>query len=60
MVCDNGLGMSPRTDSPGLGLGLPVIAEVADRVEVVDGAPGTQLRMTFDCPRSSPDAPALN
>jgi len=60
VVCDNGLGMSPRTDSPGLGLGLPVIAAVADRVEVVDGAPGTQLRMTFDCPRSSPDAPVLH
>jgi len=59
VVGDEGKGMSPRTDSPGLGLGLPVIAQVANRLEVVDGAPGTQLRMAFDCPRPSPDAPVL-
>jgi anti-sigma regulatory factor (Ser/Thr protein kinase) len=57
-VCDDGDGMRPRTDSPGLGLGLPVIASVANRLEVLDDGPGTRLRMTFDCPRSPvPDAP---
>ena len=29
-VRDNGCGMQPRMDSPGAGLGLPLIASVAD------------------------------
>ena len=60
-VADEGLGMSPRVDSPGMGLGLPVIAEVATRFEVVDATPGTELRMAFTCPRAQvPDTPVLN
>lgn len=51
-ITDDGLGMSPRDDSPGLGLGLPLIAKVAERVEVIDATPGTQLRMAFQCPRA--------
>ena len=59
-VCDNGPGMTPRVDSPGLGLGLPVIASVANRLEVLDEEPGTRLQMAFDCPRSrAPDKPVL-
>ncbi|MCW2968650.1 MAG: ATP-binding protein [Solirubrobacteraceae bacterium] len=49
-VSDCGLGMSPRPDSPGLGLGLPLIASVSRRFEVVTDDPGTELRMAFDCP----------
>lgn len=52
-VADDGTGMKPRSDSPGLGLGLPVIASVARRLEIVDEGPGTELRMAFDCPRHS-------
>lgn len=52
-VADDGLGMQPRTDSPGLGLGLPVIASVARRFEIVEDHPGTELRMAFDCPRAA-------
>ena len=37
-VCDQGQGMTPRPDSPGLGLGLPLIANLADRLEIKDGA----------------------
>jgi anti-sigma regulatory factor (Ser/Thr protein kinase) len=60
-VCDTGLGMSPRTDSPGIGLGLPVIAKVARRLEILDDQPGTRLRMAFDCPHSpGPEVSALN
>ncbi len=33
-VDDDGLGMRPRVDSPGVGLGLPLMADLADRVEV--------------------------
>jgi anti-sigma regulatory factor (Ser/Thr protein kinase) len=47
-VCDEGRGMKPRTDSPGLGLGLPLVATLAERFEVearLDG--GTRVRMVF-------------
>jgi anti-sigma regulatory factor (Ser/Thr protein kinase) len=49
-VCDHGLGMRPRTDSPGLGLGLPVIASLAQRVEILEDQPGTEVHMAFACP----------
>ena len=52
-VCDQGQGMTPRPDSPGLGLGLPLIANLADRLEITDGPGdvGTQLRMAFTLAR---------
>lgn len=60
-ICDNGPGMSPRPDSPGLGLGLPVIASVVSRLEVLDGRPGTRLQMAFGCPRAqAPGDPGSN
>jgi anti-sigma regulatory factor (Ser/Thr protein kinase) len=48
-VIDAGQGMVPRPDSPGLGLGLPLIANLADRLEIHDGkeVPGTSLEMFF-------------
>ena len=51
VVADDGPGLVPRPDSPGLGLGLPIIATVARRLEVVAEGRGTQIHMTFDCPR---------
>src|SRR5829696_918845 len=52
-VCDQGQGMTPRPDSPGLGLGLPLIANLADRLEITDGPGdvGTQLMMAFSLAR---------
>ncbi len=48
VVADEGRGMVPRLDSPGLGMGLALIAHAADNLDVHDGDPiGTQLRMTF-------------
>lgn len=48
VVADEGRGMVPRLDSPGLGLGLALIAHAADNLDVHDSDPvGTQLRMTF-------------
>ena len=47
-VRDRGRGMVPRPDSPGLGLGLPIITQMASRVEVRapdDG--GVEVCMTF-------------
>jgi serine/threonine-protein kinase RsbW/stage II sporulation protein AB (anti-sigma F factor) len=48
VVRDWGVGMRPRTDSPGMGLGLPTIATLASGfdVEAAEGA-GTLLRMHF-------------
>jgi anti-sigma regulatory factor (Ser/Thr protein kinase) len=45
-VSDDGVGMAPRMDSPGAGLGLPLMAGFADEV-LVDGSHGTQLRARF-------------
>jgi serine/threonine-protein kinase RsbW len=47
-VRDHGGGMSRRVDTPGLGVGLPVIAAIAQSVEI--GSPqdgGTEVRMRF-------------
>lgn len=47
-VADEGRGMAPRDDSPGLGLGLPLIARVTERFDTrthPDG--GTTLCMWF-------------
>jgi serine/threonine-protein kinase RsbW len=47
-VRDEGCGMQPRMDSPGAGLGLPLIANLAETFSVT--APpggGTEVCMTF-------------
>ncbi len=47
-VGDDGDGLLPRTDSPGLGLGLGIIARVAHAVEFAQRAGGgTELEMRF-------------
>jgi serine/threonine-protein kinase RsbW len=51
-VCDEGDGIKPRTDSPGAGLGLPVIATIAKRLEILSGAAGTKIKMAFACPNA--------
>ena len=49
LVADAGKGMSPRPDSPGLGLGLPLIGRLADSFDVhSDVGHGTELRMRFE------------
>ena len=45
---DDGCGMTPRLDSPGLGVGLPFIAHTTDTLEIEPGdSGGTRLRMSF-------------
>jgi anti-sigma regulatory factor (Ser/Thr protein kinase) len=46
-VEDDGAGMEPRSDSPGLGLGLPIIASLASRLDVMQGDTGALVRMRF-------------
>ncbi len=62
-VSDDGDGMMPRLDSPGLGVGLPFIADTADALEISSSPRGgALLRMTFalqPAAQPSPDpAPA--
>jgi serine/threonine-protein kinase RsbW len=48
VVRDRGAGISPRADSPGLGLGLPLIASLAENVQLGrDEEEHTEVRMTF-------------
>ena len=48
LVCDEGRGMMPRADSPGIGLGLPMVATLAERFEVQARAGGgTRVLMAF-------------
>lgn len=49
-VSDHGGGMRPRSDSPGLGFGLPLIASLSDAVETGPPAQGTGtvVTMRFD------------
>src|SRR4051812_42052294 len=50
-VADDGIGMRPRADSPGLGLGLPTIGRLAALVDLrVPPGGGTELSMTFAAP----------
>ena len=47
LVADDGVGMRPRDDSPGVGLGLAVIASASDELSIVEGEPGTRVSMRF-------------
>jgi anti-sigma regulatory factor (Ser/Thr protein kinase) len=48
-VTDRGVGMSPNPDSPGIGLGVPLMIRFAARVtfDAVAGG-GTRVTMRFD------------
>jgi len=48
-IRDEGRGMRPRADSPGLGLGLPLIATLAETLELGSDSDdqGAEVRMTF-------------
>jgi serine/threonine-protein kinase RsbW len=48
LVRDEGKGITPRPDSPGLGLGLPLIASLAESVQLGRAEDErTEVRMTF-------------
>ncbi len=47
-IADEGGGLQPRPQSPGLGLGLALVAQLADDFQILSrGAGGTELRMRF-------------
>jgi anti-sigma regulatory factor (Ser/Thr protein kinase) len=47
VVRDEGVGMRPRADSPGLGHGLSVIHRITEKLQIEDAEPGVRMRMTF-------------
>ncbi len=61
VVRDHGRGMMPRADSPGLGVGLPLMASLTESLELTNRTDGgTEVRMCFgttdpDRPFSIPD-----
>jgi hypothetical protein len=56
VVVDEGRGILPRADSPGLGLGLPLIATLAESLELGTGnGEETEVRMTFRLASSTID-----
>jgi serine/threonine-protein kinase RsbW len=52
-ITDDGVGMRPRPDSPGLGMGLSLMATLSDRLEILEAHPGTKVRLAFPCPASN-------
>ena len=53
-VRDEGTGLAPRVDSPGLGLGLGLIAQVADSADVrAPESGGTEVVMRFSVARAA-------
>jgi serine/threonine-protein kinase RsbW len=52
VIADSGHGLAPRADSPGLGLGLPLMAQISERFEIVSGPDGTEIHLAFPCPQT--------
>ena len=54
VIGDTGPGIHDRSDSPGLGVGLSIIATVAERLRIVSSPTGgTQIHMAFPCPNGA-------
>ena len=48
IVVDAGGGLGPRTDSPGIGLGLSLMRRLTQQLEITDASPaGTRVLMRF-------------
>ena len=48
LVCDDGVGISPRRDSPGLGIGLALIGQLTESLQIRDRhGGGAELSMRF-------------
>lgn len=56
VVADDGSGMVPRIDSPGLGVGMPLMATLTSSVDVVAPAhgTGTEVTMSFELAAEEP------
>jgi serine/threonine-protein kinase RsbW len=55
LIADDGEGLRPRADCPGLGLGLGLIAQVCDEMAIVArSSGGTEVRVRFDLSAAEP------
>jgi anti-sigma regulatory factor (Ser/Thr protein kinase) len=57
-VSDDGIGMTPNPDSPGLGFGIALIGKLADDVRFSSSGEGTVISMCFNAAALSPTADA--
>lgn len=58
LVADGGTGLRPRANSPGLGLGLALVAQLADDFQILSrGSGGTELRLRFKLPSARRGGP---
>lgn len=57
-VADRGRGMVPRVDSPGLGLGLPLVSSMAHDVRIDSDNAGAAVSMSFECELPAGDEPS--
>ncbi len=49
LIADDGCGLAARSDRPGLGLGLGLIAQMSDQLAIVPrSGGGTEVRMRFN------------
>ena len=55
-VSDDGIGMTPNPDSPGLGFGIALIGKLADDVRFSSSDEGTVISMSFDAAAIPPQA----
>ena len=58
LICDEGRGMMPRAGSPGLGVGLSLMAQMAEEMRVANrhDAPGAIVSLRFSLRRPLADA----
>lgn len=59
LICDEGVGLRPRADSPGLGIGIAVMAQMADEFSITNrqDTQGTIVSLRFSLDRlSAPSA----
>jgi serine/threonine-protein kinase RsbW/stage II sporulation protein AB (anti-sigma F factor) len=56
-IIDDGRGMISRTDSPGAGVGVPLMARLASNLDIREGPDGrgTETRLTFNTPSEASD-----
>jgi serine/threonine-protein kinase RsbW len=55
LIADDGCGLQPGTDSPGLGVGLALIAQACDSLAIVKrSSGGTEVRMRFSLGAAAP------
>jgi anti-sigma regulatory factor (Ser/Thr protein kinase) len=59
LISDDGCGLTPRPERPGLGLGLGLISQVSDDFGIVSRATGgTEVRIRFNLVTAEESAPA--